>query len=77
MGKKAIPDIDVPLAKDVLPKIVRNMVSNVTLKAINKLGRKSLEQGDVRAERGFTLFISNEHMDDIIKKETHYKNQVD
>ena len=34
---------------------------------MNKFDKKISEKGVVRAEKGFTLFISNEDMNDIIK----------
>ena len=34
---------------------------------LNKFERKISEQGAVRAGKAFTLFVSNEDMDDIIK----------
>ena len=56
-------DLVVPLPKDVLPKLATKATSCV----LDKLKKKITGQGAVRAERGFTLFISNEDMDDIIK----------
>ena len=43
------------------------LVSNLTSNAINKFERKISGKGGVRAGKGFTLFISNEDMNDIIK----------
>ena len=43
------------------------MVSNLTSSAINKFDRKISGKRAVRAGKGFTLFISNEDTDDIIK----------
>ena len=63
LGKKALIDLAFPLAKDVLPKLS----TKETLSTLDKLERKVSGQGDVRAEKGFTLFISNEDMDNIIK----------
>ena len=59
------------MATDSSPGIVSNIASNV----INKFERKIIGVirpvragiGAVRAEKGFTLFISNEDMDDFIK----------
>ena len=56
LGKKALLDLAVPLAKDVLPKLA----GEVTLSVLDKFNRK-------RAGKGFTSFISNEDMDDFIK----------
>ena len=58
LGKKALPNIAIPLTRDNLPGLVSNLTSN----AINKS-----EKGAVRVGKGFTLFISNEDMNDIIK----------
>ena len=65
--KKAITDFAVPFATDVLPGLVNNSASNATSNVIDKLGRKISGKGAVRAETAFTLFISNEDMNDIIK----------
>ena len=44
------------------------MISNhLTSNALNKFERKISGKGPVRARTGFGLFISNEHMNDIIK----------
>ena len=50
----------IPLARDNLPGLVSNLTSN----AISKFERKISVKG---AGKGFTLFISNEDMNDIIK----------
>ena len=63
LGKKALTKIVIPLARDNLPGLVSNLTSN----AINKFERKISGKGAVRAGKGFTLFISNEDMNDIIK----------
>ena len=42
-------------------------MSNLTSNAIIKLERKISGKGAVRTGKGFTLFISNEDMNDIIK----------
>ena len=60
LGKEVMKNLVVPLAKDVLPGLVRNMASNVNSNAIGKLGRKISGQGAV-------LPILNEDMDGIIK----------
>ena len=41
--------------------------SNITSNAINKFKRKKSVKTAVRVGKGFTLFILNEDMDDIIK----------
>ena len=43
------------------------MVGNLTSNAINKFERKICGKGAVRAGKGFTLFILNGDMNDIIK----------
>ena len=63
LGKKALTNVAIPLARDNLPGLVSNLTSN----AINKFDRKISGKGAVRAGKGFTLFISNEDMNDIIK----------
>ena len=62
-GKKALTNIAIPLATDNLPELVCNLTSN----AITKFERKITGKGVVRAGKGFTLFILNEDMNDIIK----------
>ena len=62
-GKKALTNIAIPLATDNLPESVCNLTSN----AITKFERKISGKGVVRAGKGFTLFILNEDMNDIIK----------
>ena len=64
LGKKALTNIAIPLARDNLPGLVSNLIHS---SAINKFGRKISGKGAVRAGKGFTLFISNEDMNDIIK----------
>ena len=63
LGKKIITDLAIPLAKNNLPGLVSNLASN----AINKFKKKISRNGTVRAGKGFTLFISNEDMNDTIK----------
>ena len=62
LGEIVITDLTIPLAKDNLSRLVNNLASN----AINKFERKVSGKGAVRALK-FTLFISNEDMNDIIK----------
>ena len=62
--KKALIYLVVPLAENVLPKLATKAK---TSPAIDKFERKISGRGAVRAGKGFTLFISNEDMDDIIK----------
>ena len=63
LGKKALTNVATPLTRDNLHGLVSNLASN----AINKLEIKISAIGAVRARKGFTLFISNEDMNDIIK----------
>ena len=63
LGKKVTTDLAIALARDNLPELVSNLASNV----INKIERKTSEKEAVRAGIGFTLFILNEDMNDIIK----------
>ena len=58
LGKKALTNIDIPLARDNLRGLVSNLASN----AINKFKRKISGKGAVREVKGFTLFISIEDM---------------
>ena len=63
LGKKALTNVAIPLARDNLPGLVSNLASN----AMNIFERKISGKGIVRVGKGFTLFISNENMNDIIK----------
>ena len=62
-GKKGLTNIAIPLARDNLAVLVINLTSN----AINKFERKISGKGTIRAGKGFTLFVFNEDMNDIIK----------
>ena len=63
LGKKALTNIAIPLARDNSSGFLSNLTPNV----INKLERKISGKGAVRVGRGFTLFILNEDMNDITK----------
>ena len=63
LEKKALTNIAIPLARDNLP----GLVCNLALNAINKFERKISGKGAMRAGKGFTSFISNEDVNDIIK----------
>ena len=63
LRKKALTNIAILLAKDNLP----GLVSSLTSSAINKFDRKISGKEVVTAGKGFTLFISNEDINDIIK----------
>ena len=43
------------------------LATKAALSLIDKFGRKTGRRGAVRAGKGFTLFISNENLDDIIE----------
>ena len=64
LGKEALTNIAIPLARDNLLR----PVSNLTSSAINKFDRKISGKWAVRVGKGFALFISNEEdMNDVIK----------
>ena len=63
LAKNALTNIAVSLARENLP----GLVSNLTSSAINKFDRKISGKGAVRTGEGFTLFISNEDINDIVK----------
>ena len=63
LGRKALANIAIHLAKDNLP----GLVSNLTSSAINKLDRKISRKVAVRVGKKLTLFLSNEDMKDIIE----------
>ena len=63
LGKKALTNIAIPLARENLPGLVGNLTSN----AINKFERKISGKGAARTGKRFTLFVSNNHMNNIIK----------
>ena len=63
IGKKSLTNIAIPLARNNL----LGLVSNLTSSAINTFDRKISGKGAVRGGKGFTLYISNEDMNDIIK----------
>ena len=62
--KKALKDFAVPWAKDFLPELATKETSPI----LDKFEGKIRRQGAVRVGKGFTLFIPNEDMDDVIKK---------
>ena len=45
---------------------LRGLVSNLNSDAINKFERKVSRKGNVKAGKGFALFILDEEMNDII-----------
>ena len=64
LGKKALTNIAIPLARDNLDS---GFLSNLTPNVINKFERKISGKGALRVGKGFTLFILNEDMNDITK----------
>ena len=62
LGKKTLIYLAIPLTKDVLLKLATKPTSPVLYKFFKKSGREA-----VRAGKLFTLFISNEDMNGIIK----------
>ena len=63
LGKKALRNVAIALATDILPRLV----SNLTSSAMNKFDRKISGKGDARAGKRFTLFILTEDRNDIKK----------
>ena len=63
LGKKALTNVVIFIARDNLLGLVSNLLSN----AVNKFERKISGKGAVRAWNGFTLFISYKDMNGIIK----------
>ena len=63
LGKKVVTDLAIPFARDNLA----GLVSSITSNTMNKFEKEVNGKGDVRVVKGFTLFISNEDMNDIIK----------
>ena len=64
LRKKALTNIAIILARGNLPELVTILTSN----AINKFERKLSGKGAVRVSKWFTLFISNENLNDIIRR---------
>ena len=63
LGKKIITYFAISLSRNNLAGLASNLASN----KINNFERKISRKGAARARKGFTLFISNEDMNDIIK----------
>ena len=63
LGKKALTNIAITLARDNLRKLVSNLHSS----AIKKFDRKISGKGSVRPGKRFTLIISSEDINDIIR----------
>ena len=62
LGTITLTNVVIPLARGNLPGLVSNLTSN----SINKFERKISGKGAVRTGKEFTLFISNEHLNDCI-----------
>ena len=71
LSQKALLELSVPLAKDVLPKLATKETSSELDKSEGKISGQGAiltnEAGAVRAGKGSTLFILNEDMEHIIK----------
>ena len=63
LGKKALTNVAILLASDNLPGLVSNLTSN----AIKKFDKEIIGKGAVKTVKRFTLFISNEGMNDIVR----------
>ena len=78
LGKKPPEHVAISFVRDNLPGLVSNIsrmykyISN----AINKFERKISGKGAVREGKGFTLLMSNEDMDGIIKIIKSLENSV-
>lgn len=67
LAKKALTNVAIPFAKDVLPGLTSNIALNAALNKLDKFGRRRTGKGTLRAGKVFTWFISNGDMADIIK----------
>ena len=67
LSKKVVTDLDIPFSRDILPGLVISIASNSASNAVNKFERRISGKRDVRAGKGFALFISDEDMNDAIK----------
>ena len=63
LGKKALINIVITLVRGNVPGLVSNLHSNT----MNKFERKMGEKVAVRVGKRFTIFISNEDMNNIIE----------
>ena len=70
LNKNTLIGLCVPLTKDTLPKLGTKTTSTV----LEKIERKICGQKFVRAGNGFTLLISNENIDTIVKIVESLKN---
>ena len=62
LGKETLTNLPVTLAKDTLTKLANKW----TLSILDKLERKISGRGAIRVRKWFSLFFSNEDMNDII-----------
>ena len=67
LSKKVVTDLDIPFSRDILPGLVISIASNSASNAVNKFERRISGKRDVRAGKGFALFISDEDMNHAIK----------
>ena len=66
VGKEALTNLVIPLAKDDLAGLVSSIATNAASNVINKFQKKKTNgKGAVGTGKGSILFISNEDMDDI------------
>ena len=63
LDKKALIDLAVSLTKDALAKLATKATSS----AIDKLEREISWTESVRVGKGFSLFISNEYLAELLK----------
>ena len=63
LDKKSLIDLPVALAEDIFPKIATKATSSI----LGKFEKNIKREGAVRTGKGFTLFISNEDIDDASK----------
>ena len=63
LERKALKNVAIPLARDSLAGLVSNLISS----EIYKCDRKISGKGAFRGGKGFSSFISNQNMNDIIK----------
>ena len=63
LDKGALLDLAVPFDKDVLPTLATKATSSV----LDKFERKVSGRAAAKVGKRFSLLISNEYMDDIIK----------
>ena len=72
LGKKALINLAIPLAENVVSKLATKETSAI----LDKFKRKITGKRTVRAGKWFTLFVSSKDMDDIIKIIESLENSV-